>query len=421
MLDFGLLRRVCVAMWIAASAPAVEPAAGIESSPETPATAADLLVEALRRAGVTIRDPAGAEQAALSAARTTDPGAGLGSGEEITAIEMDRAGQMYRIGLELIEAEGIPVLHKVVPGSPAEAAGFQAGDQLESLDGQYVSGRSVSEIQEKVSAFGARPVKLSVLRPGESRVRESTLLPVRVRPDMSNRVERLPHRIEWLRPPAIQDGVSAVLAAARVDWSSDLRTGVVLDLRGIGGDSIAEAVLLARQFGVPDTPVLDPTPGEVPAPPETASREKGPCIVLVDARTRGAAEMLAAALSGAPRTRMVGEPTAGDPLLRGRVELREGRYLWTGLRILRTADGRTYGAGQPVVPDARVEIQESGLEESPPGPGAKKEPETARLNRELAGRVGDDLALRQAVDILLALRALSGLPATGEAVPPPGP
>jgi C-terminal processing protease CtpA/Prc len=226
---------------------------------------------------------------------------------------------------------------------------------------------------------------------------------------MSNRVERLPHRIEWFRPPAIQDGIAAALAAARPDWSSDLRTGIVLDLRGIGGDSFAEAALLALQFGAVGAPVLDPSPGEIPCPPSAEARASGPRIVLVDARTRGAAEILAAALSGAPQTRLLGDPTSGDPLVRGRVDWREGRILWAGLRVLRTANGRTYAAGQPVVPDARVSPREA--EEPATGDGEKNGTEAARLNRELAERIGDDSALRQAVDILLALRALSGLPA----------
>jgi C-terminal processing protease CtpA/Prc len=410
------LRRTCAVTWIAAYAGTADPAAGREPVPDPPAAAADRLVEALRRAGVigwgAHGDPAverAPEEAALGAVRAADPGARFGTEEEIAALEADRAGQMFRIGIELIEADGIPVVHKVVAGSPAAAASLSEGDQLESLDGQYVAGRSVSEIQEKVLAGGAQPVRLAVLRPGEARVREVTLVPVRVRPGMSNRVERLPHRIEWLRPPAIQDGIAAALAEARPDWSSDLRTGIVLDLRGIGGDSFAEAALLALHFGAAGAPALDPSPGEICCPLEAEARASGPRIVLVDARTRGAAEILAAALSGAPQTRLVGEPTSGDPLVRGRVDWREGWTLWAGLRVLRTADGRTYAAGQPVVPDARASPREP--EEPASGAGEKNGTEAARLNRELAERIGDDSALRQAVDILLALRALSGLPA----------
>lgn len=413
---FRWLRRTCAVTWIAAYAGTADPVAGCEPVPVPPAAAADRLVEALRQAGVigwgAHGDPAverAPEEAVLGAVRAADPGARFGTEEEIAALEADRAGQMFRVGIELIEADGIPVVHKVVTGSPAAAASLSDGDQLESLDGQYVAGRSVSEIQEKVLAGGVRPVRLAVLRPGEARVREVTLVPVRVRPGMSNRVERLPHRIEWFRPPAIQDGIAAALAAARPDWSSDLRTGIVLDLRGIGGDSFAEAALLALQFGAVGAPVLDPSPGEIPCPPAAEARASGPRIVLVDARTRGAAEILAAALSGAPQTRLLGDPTSGDPLVRGRVDWREGRILWAGLRVLRTADGRTYAAGQPVVPDARVSPREA--EEPATGDGEKNGTEAARLNRELAERIGDDSALRQAVDILLALRALSGLPA----------
>jgi C-terminal processing protease CtpA/Prc len=147
-------------------------------------------------------------------------------------------------------------------------------------------------------------------------------------------------------------------------------------------------------------------------------RETGPRLVLVDARTRGAAEMLAAALSGSPDTLVLGEPTAGDPLVRGRVKLRDDLYLWAALNDLRTADGRSYGAGRPLIPDlpGGAGVPEPFPPEESLETDRRGELELERVNRELFDRVKDDPALSRAVDILLALHAMSGLPA--RAAPP---
>jgi carboxyl-terminal processing protease len=422
MFEFRLLRRALVLGWIAASASGTEPVPVDTPVPDSPAESAARLVETLRKAGLPLAGEEAGAQAVLGAVRTADPGARTGTEAEIQALEADRAGQVFRIGLELMEEDRIPVIQRVTPGGPAASAGLAAGDQLESVEGQYVTGRPVSEIQAQVAARGTQPVRLAVLRPGEARAREVTLVAVPVRPDASNGVERLPRRIEWLRPPAVQAGLSETLAAARADWSADARTGVVLDLRGIGGDSQEESARLAVQFGASGPPRIEPLCGPPAGDPVGAPgpviRETGPRIVLVDARTRGAAEMLAAALSGTPDTLVLGEPTAGDPLVRGRVKLRDDLYLWVALNDLRTADGRTYGVGRPLIPDlpGGAGVPEPLPPEESLETDRRGELELERVNRELFDRVKDDPALSRAVDILLALHAMSGLPV--RAAPP---
>ena len=61
--------------------------------------------------------------------------------------------------------EGRLPVEGVAPGSPAEAAGLRAGDEIVGLNGHDVQGMSTAQIGE---AFQSRPLAIALLRAGET-------------------------------------------------------------------------------------------------------------------------------------------------------------------------------------------------------------------------------------------------------------
>jgi carboxyl-terminal processing protease len=64
-------------------------------------------------------------------------------------------------------SNGLPCINSVIPGSPAAAAGLQAGDAILQLNGQPVAGLPLAEVVERVRGFHGTSVQLAILR-GES-------------------------------------------------------------------------------------------------------------------------------------------------------------------------------------------------------------------------------------------------------------
>ena len=201
-------------------------------------------------------------------------------------------------------------------------------------------------------------------------------------------------------------------------------TGVILDIRGANGDDMdsadtAAGVFDGRQgdlYKIMDSQgnvvATHVRPGSPPVRP--------PVMLLTDGRTSCAAELLAAVLSGRNGVMLIGSPTAGDASLRDVIPLPDGsNYLYVASRRIVLPDGSTY-QGTGVKPDVLVTsptgtpaVAMSGSATNPPPPSASATNDLSRLLQ----RIGGDVALGRAADILLGLKAL-GIHAAKQSAPP---
>src|SRR6266480_3303763 len=65
-------------------------------------------------------------------------------------------------------ATGVPLIHNVVAGSPAEKAGLCEGDHIIQVDGVATSGRTLAQNVESIRGFAAGSVTLTVQRAGST-------------------------------------------------------------------------------------------------------------------------------------------------------------------------------------------------------------------------------------------------------------
>jgi hypothetical protein len=147
----------------------------------------------------------------------------------------------------------------------------------------------------------------------------------------------LENDVVYLRVGRVTGNLATELTAAyRALTTSNKVAGIVLDLRFVVGDDSASAQAAANLF---------------------ASKKiaAGPLVVLVNAETRGAAEMLAAALRHAGAGLIIGNPTAGEAATFKEFPLRNGERLRIAMTPVKSGNGPAVPSGG-LQPDIAVTV-----------------------------------------------------------------
>jgi hypothetical protein len=185
-------------------------------------------------------------------------------------------------------------------------------------------------------------------------------------PDMGTdpiaRQERLDGGVLYLRLGRVDTGVAQALrtaltrAAANTNAAPPM-SGLVLDLRFARGESLPAAGEAAALFSDRTEAVLDWGIGSVTG--SGAQRAWGlPMAVLVNGRTEGSAEALAAALRQETGSALVGQATAGTHGVFREITLKHGTRLQVPVGRIRLGGGAILADG-PVTPDIRIPISEA--------------------------------------------------------------
>ncbi len=425
--------RALRALGVASALVAAGFAAAADAEAPDPSAEFEALQTVLRRYGL---DP---DPAALSGglreavARAVDPDGRVLTVAELEALRAARRGRAPDLGLLLERTpEGQVALAGTIEDSPAARAGLVRGVLLESVGGRYVADRGLDEVVRMLRE-AETPVQLEVVEPGVSAPRALELSPaVLARPSIAT-AEAWPRRLAYLRLDGLFDDAAPAVAARLRDWQEEGRFGVILDLRGAGGERIDAAAALAGLLAErPEEYTLAVEAMDGSAVEEfmavAGERVSMPVMTLIDGRTEGAAELLAALLRASGRgVMLIGAATAGDYGLREGIPVGDDAVLYVRTRRI-LLDGHEISEviGGRVRPHLAVEGRarpDDGERAPTPGTGRNRNGrEPSPDDRALRLRIRDDAALQRAADILLGLKAMDRfLPGVGAEPTPAAP
>jgi carboxyl-terminal processing protease len=278
--------------------------------------------------------------------------------EERADRSSDLSGKYVGIGVRIDTAEdGLPLVVGVFPGSPAEGAGIETGDEIVAVDGRSTVGNDVDEVVTWVRGESGTTVALTVRAGADGPQREVSI----VRADVAV------SPVSWAMVPGTKtalvrldqfstgaaDDLKVALDEAR-DAGADR---IVFDLRGDPGGYVNEADSVASQFLTDGLVFIerDASGKETPHPVEAGGVATDlPLVVLVDGSTASSAEIVSGALQDAGRAQIVGVQTYGTGTVLGEFPLRDGSALRVGTVEWLTPDGRRIWH-EGISPDVVVE------------------------------------------------------------------
>jgi len=235
------------------------------------------------------------------------------SPEEYKQATMPLDGSYEGIGAYVDSSSDFLTIITPMVGSPAEAAGLKAGDEITAVDGKDMAGIDPNIVLQSVLGPSGSSVVLTVHRPDPESTFDVTIKRAKiVVPTLESKM--LDEKIGYIGLASFGDTTTDDLKKALTELMAQNPKGLILDLRNNGGGYLTTAIEVVSQF-VGDGVVMyeqeaSGTMNEYNAIPGGLAT-KIPLVVLVNEGTASASEITAGAIQDYGRGVLVGTTTYG--------------------------------------------------------------------------------------------------------------
>ncbi|MGZ3200198.1 MAG: S41 family peptidase [Croceibacterium sp.] len=271
-------------------------------------------------------------------------------------------GNYQGLGISVQLDDGAVKVVSPMKGSPAEKAGIKAGDFITHVDGKLIYGLDIDEAVEQMRGPAGSKVRLSLVRQGRDQpfdviVTRGTIQLKPVTYELKDGNIGYISVNEFSRD--VGNDVNGALKSLKAQTKGHLG-GIVLDLRENPGGSLDEAVALSDLFLTNGQIVSQRGRGKRDAiyyeaesvfPGDAAAGI--PLIVLIDAGTASASEIVAGALQDQHRALIMGERSFGKGSVQSLLPLTKDSALKLTTARYYTPSGRSVQEGG-IQPDIRV-------------------------------------------------------------------
>ena len=252
---------------------------------------------------------------------------------EYSELQEQTRGKFAGLGIEISQEDGLIKVISPIEDSPAAHAGIRPGDLITRIDDKPVRGMTLDESVKMMRGDPGTKVTLTIYRKTDERSFPVTVVRAEIKVQ-SVKTKMIAPGYAWVRITSFQERTVPDLAAKLTDLArtDPQLKGIVLDLRNNGGGLLQSAVGVAGAF-LPANSVVVSTNGQIADSKQTyrdtfsnyrlpsfdsdplknlpAIFKTVPIVVLTNAYTASASEIVAGALQDYHRAQLMGKTTFG--------------------------------------------------------------------------------------------------------------
>ncbi len=299
-----------------------------------------------------------------------DPHSSYLDQDEFKDLQIGTSGEFGGLGIEVGMEDGFVKVIAPIDDTPAQRAGIKAGDLIIRLDDTPVKGMTLNDAVKVMRGKRGTPIVLTIIREGESKPLKITVVRdiIQVK---SVKSKVLDDKYGYFRISNFQSKTTQNLLEAVRKVKKELGddfAGAILDLRnnpggvltgavGVSDAFLKEGLIVYTEGRVKDSQLrYDAAPDDV--------LDGKPLVVLVNAGSASASEIVAGALQDHKRAIIVGSSkTFGKGSVQTILPLKDGDALKLTTARYYTPSGRSIQA-DGITPDIMLESLELKKKES---------------------------------------------------------
>jgi carboxyl-terminal processing protease len=279
-----------------------------------------------------------------------DPHSSYAEASDFDQLKATTDGNYGGLGLSVSMEDGVVKVIAPTEDTPAWRAGIKAGDYITHINGEFLNNLSLDEAVAKMKGDPGTSVKLTIIRPGRDKPLDISL--VRERIELHPVKWEIKEGVGYININTFTGNVAEQTKAALV--GIDKATGghplgYVIDLRSNPGGLLDQAVDVADDFL--DSGEIVSQRGRTKDDIERYYARPGdmahglPVVVLTDAGTASASEIVAGALQDHRRALVMGEKSFGKGSVQTVVQTGPESALRLTTARYYTPSGRSVQAG----------------------------------------------------------------------------
>lgn len=350
-----------------------------------------------------------------------DPHSSFVSLDELRMMQEDFSGEFGGIGIQIGMRDNQLVVIAPIEDTPAHKAGLQPGDMILEINSKSTQGMSLTDAVRLIRGPKGEPVELTILSADDQKPRKVEIVRDTI-PVHSVRIQELEPGYVQLRITDFKGNTTEDLKSEILKYASqkDLK-GIILDLRNNPGGLLDQAVSVSDLFLDEGLIVYTQGRDQRQRKDYNATRSAAdvttPMIVLINAGSASASEIVAGALQDRNRALVVGENTFGKGSVQSIIPLSDGAAIKLTIALYYTPAGRSIQA-EGIAPDLRIPFQRKTSAQSDPEHPALRESglQMHLRNPDLREKDDQDLTdevkeiLEQDNQLRLALEILRSMP-----------
>ena len=293
--------------------------------------------------------------------------------EEIESFQISTTGQYGGIGAVIGIIKEKTVVTHPYRNFPAFKSGMRVGDEIVSVDGNSVKGKSPVEISTMLKGPARTKVEIKVKRAGRKETETLEILREKISVSNLSYFGMAEPGIGYMRLDDFTPGAANEVAVAMKKLKAEGAYKLILDVRNNPGGLLHEAVNIVGLFVDKGLPVVS-TKGKVDEWNKTYKTLSAPVdrqmelVILVGEGSASASEIVAGALQDYDRAVLVGQRTFGKGLVQttrrlaynAQLKVTTAKYFIPSGRCIQALDyahRKTDGSAERFADSAKIEFK----------------------------------------------------------------